>query len=85
MYKLTIHRRALNYLKKLPKNQQNKIKTALHHLRAHPFESEGIKRMIGEWSGYYRLRLGNIRIIFWIDNDVIYVDYMGSRGDIYKK
>ena len=85
MYKLSIHKRALNYLKKLPKNQQNRIKTALHQLREQPSEFEGVKRMIGEWEGYYRIRVGNVRIIFCIDNDVIYVDYLGSRGDIYKK
>jgi len=45
-----------------------------------------IKSMFGEWKGYYRLRTGNLRIIFWFDKaeDIVYVDYIGPRGDAYK-
>jgi mRNA-degrading endonuclease RelE of RelBE toxin-antitoxin system len=43
--------------------------------------------MLGEWYGYKRYRIGNIRVIFYVSNDenTIYVDYIGARGDIYKK
>jgi len=43
--------------------------------------------MIGEWRGYYRLRIGSFRVIFWLDRKArtIYVDYIGPRGDIYKR
>jgi len=43
--------------------------------------------MHGEWKGYRRFRVGNIRIIFWVEEreKVIYVDYIGARGDIYKR
>ena len=46
-----------------------------------------IKQMVGDWKGYYRMRVGDIRIIFWIDQELktIYIDHIGSRGDIYKK
>ena len=42
--------------------------------------------MVGEWQGYYRLRIGDFRVIFWLDQEarIIYVDYIGPRGDIYK-
>jgi mRNA interferase RelE/StbE len=43
--------------------------------------------MVGEWKGYYRMRIGDTRVIFWIDHKLrtIYVDHIGSRGDVYKK
>ena len=43
--------------------------------------------MWGEWEGYKRFRIGKIRVIFCLDQKekTIYVDYIGSRGDIYKK
>ena len=43
--------------------------------------------MFGEWYGYKRFRVGKIRVIFSISEDekTIYVDYIGARGDIYKK
>lgn len=45
-----------------------------------------IKKMKGEWVGYYRLRERKMRIIFSIDFDeqIIYVDRIDYRGNIYK-
>lgn len=42
--------------------------------------------MAGEWAGYQRIRIGEMRVIFWYDdeNDTVYVDHIGPRGDIYK-
>ena len=42
--------------------------------------------MAGEWIGYKRIRVGDFRIIYWIDKDenIVYVDHIGPRGDIYK-
>ena len=43
--------------------------------------------MKGEWQGYYRIRVRDMRIIYWVDEEnlVVYVDYIGPRGDIYKR
>ncbi|MBI4946892.1 MAG: type II toxin-antitoxin system RelE/ParE family toxin [Bacteroidetes bacterium] len=45
-----------------------------------------LKKMKGEWKGFYRLRIGKIRIIFKIEfqNQQIYIDRIDFRGDIYK-
>jgi len=42
--------------------------------------------MAGEWGGYHRIRAGKLRIIYWFDEkgDVVYVDHIGPRGDVYK-
>lgn len=51
-----------------------------------PFTELDIKKMKGDWKGYYRLRIGKNRVIFTVDLDsrevVIYA--IGARGDIYK-
>ena len=33
------------------------------------------------------MRIGDVRVILWIDRKLktIYVDHIGSRGDVYKK
>ena len=43
--------------------------------------------MVGEWAGYSRIRVGNLRVIYWYDEiqNTIYVDHIGPRGDVYKK
>jgi hypothetical protein len=55
-------------------------------MRNDPFGLSNIKTMVGNWAGYKRARVGDVRIVFWIDKDknIIYVDHIGPRGDIYK-
>ncbi|MDI6688398.1 MAG: type II toxin-antitoxin system RelE/ParE family toxin [Desulfobacterales bacterium] len=86
MGKIIVHRRAANYLKKLPQDRKNRVKKALEQVGKDPLGFSGVIQMVGEWAGYYRIRLGDMRIVFWFDeeNDIVYVDHMGPRGDIYK-
>jgi mRNA interferase RelE/StbE len=51
-----------------------------------PFSDFDLKKMKGEWVGFYRLRIGSMRIIFKVDEKSQTVDVykMGSRGDVYK-
>lgn len=47
-----------------------------------------IKSMQGDWKGYYRLRVGNNRVIFRIESQIeiriMYIESIDNRGDIYK-
>ena len=86
MSKVIIHKRAAKYMKKLPKIQKELIKNSLRQLEINPLKSSGIRHMAGQWSGYYRLRVGNWRIIYWYEEteDIVYIDHIGPRGDVYK-
>ena len=67
MYRVIVHRRAVRYLQRLPKSQKKKIKNIISKLRHHPLEFSGVKHMVGDWAGYHRIRIGDKRIIFWVD------------------
>ena len=45
-----------------------------------------IKKLSGEWEGYYRLRKGKLRIIFEPNktDKVLFVERIDFRGDVYK-
>jgi mRNA-degrading endonuclease RelE of RelBE toxin-antitoxin system len=45
-----------------------------------------VKKLKGEWKGYFRIRKGRIRIIFTIDTShrSTYVERVDFRGDAYK-
>jgi mRNA interferase RelE/StbE len=51
-----------------------------------PFTVLDIKKMKGEWDGFYRLRVGKIRVIFTVSLDYtdIEIHRIGARGDVYK-
>jgi mRNA interferase RelE/StbE len=86
-YKVIVHKRAVKYLKSLSAVQKDRIKQSLKKLEKGIDDMADIKQMAGDWTGYYRTRVGSVRIIFWIERELktIYVDHIGSRGDIYKR
>lgn len=45
-----------------------------------------VKKLKGEWKGYFRIRKGRLRIIFSLDTShrSIYVERVDFRGDAYK-
>jgi len=63
----------------------NQIEGFLRKLRGEPVTID-VKKLKGEWKGYFRIRKGKLRIIFSIDNAgrSIYVERVDFRGDVYK-
>ena len=49
-------------------------------------ENIDVKRIKGKWKGYYRIRIGKVRIILKVDfkEKIIFVDRMDYRGRVYK-
>lgn len=45
-----------------------------------------LKKLDGDWEGYYRLRKGKIRIIFEVNKTqkAIFIEKVDFRGNIYK-
>jgi mRNA interferase RelE/StbE len=48
--------------------------------------SVDIKKLKGDWQGFYRIRKGKLRIIFELsfDDHLIYVTRIDQRGGVYK-
>jgi mRNA interferase RelE/StbE len=51
-----------------------------------PFEGPHIKKLRGRLEGKCRYDVGTLRIIYYVDTieEIIYVEAIGPRGDIYK-
>ena len=45
-----------------------------------------VKKLKGEWAGYYRIRKGKIRIILRPDSETgsVFVDIVDFRGSVYR-
>lgn len=83
---------AIKFLRKANPDDVRRIQMAIRELviaieerQSIPFEQLNIKKMKGQWQGFYRLRIGDIRIIFTVEQMTIVIIYaIGPRGDIYK-
>lgn len=80
-YKIEFDKRAIKFISKQPKPQRERLFKAISIL---PLSGD-IKAMQGH-PGYFRLRVGDYRVIYTVDNNVLIVRIIevGNRGDIYK-
>jgi len=91
--KIEFSKKSTKFLEKLDEKNKEKVRLKIRSFVLSleegiiPFRELNIKKLKGEWRDFYRMRLGNIRIIFRIDIEknklIIYeIDY---RGNAYKK
>jgi mRNA interferase RelE/StbE len=60
--------------KKLDPKLYQKIKNIVYpQLRTNPHFGTNIKKLKGEFAGYYRFRIGNYRLFYLVDNENILV------------
>lgn len=81
-YKIEFDKNTVKFLSKQSRSNKERIFNAIARL---PFE-RNIKAMQG-YAGYYRLRVGDYRIIYTVNNEILIIRIIriGNRGDIYKK
>ena len=82
MYKILLKKRAKKFIDKMPMNEKRRVVAAIERLP----QGEDIKRLKG-YDGLMRLRVGEYRIIYTVDNGelVVYVIDAGNRGQIYNR
>lgn len=69
MYELLYHPRTLRQARKLPEKERTKIILEIKKLAQDPFSSGlNIKKLVNTQHSY-RLRIGNLRVIYEVDQD----------------
>jgi len=87
MYKLFFHKRSLKQLKKLPKHEQKKILKKIKKLQENPTDFSLNIKPLHNTQNSWRVRADNLRAIYTFDRKqkIIYIEYLGYRGSIYKR
>ena len=82
MYQIVIKKKAKKFIDRLPMNEKRRVVAALERLP----HGEDIKRLQGH-DELYRLRVGDYRIIYTVDNGqlIVCVIDAGNRGQIYNR
>ena len=81
-YQIKIEKDAQKFLKKLPRPDETRVLKAIAKLP----DEEDRKQLKGH-PGFFRLRVGNYRIIYTVDNGQLIVRVVdaGNRGQIYNR
>ena len=82
MYRIIIKEKAKKFIDGLPANERRRVVSAIEQLP----NGEDIKKLKGH-DKLLRLRVGNYRIIYTVDNGelIVYVIDVGNRGQIYNR
>lgn len=81
IYKIKFEKRAFQELDKLDQIISRRILRNIKELKE-SFHTKDVKRLKGQ--NIYRLRIGNYRVLFYIENDLISILKVGHRKNIYK-
>ncbi len=80
-YKILILKRARKFIEKQTHQIQEKLLKEIYKLPG------GDTKMLKGHDNVFRLRVGDFRIIYTIDRDIVTITviYIGNRGQIYNK
>jgi mRNA interferase RelE/StbE len=87
MYKVELSRKAARFYQKTDTVTARRLNLAFAKLSQDPFKHYNIKRLRGELEGSYRLRVGDIRIVYSVDEkeNIVYIEVIRFRGDVYRR
>lgn len=77
--RIELEKEAAKYISKLDKPTKQRIKKAIEKLPA-----GDVKKLQG-YSEDYRLRVGDLRILFSVNEDIITIKDILQRGQAYKR
>jgi mRNA interferase RelE/StbE len=84
-YTVKIDKRVKKDFKSIPVQEIERIKSAILELSNNP-RPDGCTKLKGKRNDYYRIRVGNYRVIYSIQDEIllVLVVLVGHRKEIYK-
>lgn len=86
VYEIKITKACRKEIERAPLRIRQAIERAILKIAVAPCSLPGVKPLTGEWVGFYRYRIGNYRMIYQVDHEIItvFIVAFGPRGDVYK-
>jgi mRNA interferase RelE/StbE len=87
VYKAILYKDAIKFYKRTDPNLRKRINSAIEVIVQNPHHHIHIKKLQGDLSNMYRYRLGDIRIIYEIHEDIktIRIKTIEYRGSAYNR
>ncbi len=86
MYKLVLSREAERFYQRCDRPASSKLARCFEWLEKDPRGGNNIKALKGKFAGSYRYRVGDLRVVYTI-NDLqvtVFVITIAQRGDVYE-
>ena len=86
MYEVLLHPDAQKFYTKADKALAKKIARCLQQLEQDPRSHPNIKSLKGAYSGLYRYRIGDYRVIYSVEDEIVqvFVVAIAHRGQAYE-
>jgi mRNA interferase RelE/StbE len=86
MYEVLLHPDAQNVYINADKALAKKIARCLQQLEQTPRLHPNIKALKGDYAGYYRYRIGDYRVIYSVDDELVqvFVVAIAHRSEVYE-
>jgi len=82
-YNIQYDPKAIKELQKLNKTISSDILDGIEEYFSNPIQTK-IKKLKTPFDGAYRLRLGEYRVVFYEENDLILISKIAHRKQVYK-
>ncbi len=74
-------RRFLKSFERLDQKLQSRVKEAVGELRENPQKGKPLK---GELSGEWSLRIGDYRVLYTIEKNIVWIETVRHRKEVYR-
>ncbi len=86
MYKVELSREAQRFYERCDKAVLRKLARCFESLERNPRTGNNVKALKGHFAGSYRYRLGDLRVVYTIDDRAVtvFVITIAKRSDVYE-
>lgn len=85
MYKVVVSKTALKKFRKLLPSDKKKVLKVIKELELDPLAPHlKTKKLKGKKNVFYRVRMGDLRLIFYIESSQVFITKVDFRGAIYR-
>ena len=86
MYKVELSREAQRFYDRADRSVAQKLARCFASLEKNPRQGNNVKPLTGQYAGSYRYRVGDLRVVYTIDDRAVtvFVITIAKRGDVYR-
>jgi mRNA interferase RelE/StbE len=86
MYEILLTRKAQKFYEKADEELTSQLNECFDDLSQSPYQGSDVKKLKGNFLGYWRYRIGDFRVVYRVDekNKIITIFLIAHRRDMYR-